>query len=448
MWCVVLPLAAVACSSSAAGPNTTSSSSSGGGGGFGGGFGGGGFGGGFGGGGRGGGRGRGSDGGAAPVVLAKVTQKDVPIEVGAIGNVEASTTISVRSQLTGTLTEVFFTEGATVKTGDPLFTIDPRPYEAQLQMAEANLTRDEALLAQAEAQLTRDAANAEFQQLEADRQSQLSKKGIVAKDAADQARAGADATAAAVKADRASIESAKAQLTAQKAAVENSKVQLSYTHVKSPITGRTGNLIVKPGNLVTANATEVVSIAQVEPVFVTFAVPSVHLPEIKRHMAAERLPVTATPQDNEAAAVEGHLTFLDNAVDASSDTIKLKATFTNSDRRLWPGQFARVTLRLSIVKDAMVVPSQAVQTGQDGQFVFVVKNDSTVEQRPVTTATVSGDFTVITKGLETAETVVTEGQLRLESGTKVQAADANGVAPAAPAAGGRGRGRGRGQQGS
>jgi multidrug efflux system membrane fusion protein len=167
-------------------------------------------------------------------------------------------------------------------------------------------------------------------------------------------------------------------------------------------------------------------------------------------MVGEHLSVIATPQDDEAQPVQGQLTFMDNSVDASSDTIKLKATFTNADRRLWPGQFARVTLRLATLKDAMVVPTQAVQTGQDGQFVFVVKPDSTVEQRPVTTSTTAGDFTVITKGLQDQETVVTEGQLRLESGTKVQAADANGVAPAAPGGpnGGRGRGRGRGQQGS
>src|SRR5207247_2347957 len=236
----------------------------------------------------------------------------VPVDIAAIGNVEAYAVISVRSQVTGQLTDIAFREGDFVREGQQLFTFDRRPFEAALAQAEANLTRDRALLAQSEAQLARDAANAEYAQLEADRQSQLSRRGIVASDTADQARAGADANAAAVKADRAAIESARAQLEAQQAAVENAKVQLSYTKVRSPITGRTGNLTIRPGNLVTANVTEVVTIARVDPVFVTFAVPSVHLPEIKRQMTGDRLTTIATPQDDDARPIEGQLTFLDN----------------------------------------------------------------------------------------------------------------------------------------
>jgi membrane fusion protein, multidrug efflux system len=394
-----------------------------------------------GGGGRGGrgGRGRGGDGGPAPVVTAKVTEKDVPVDIAAIGNVEAYASISVRAQVTGQLMAIHFQEGDSVKEGQALFTLDRRPFEAALAQAEANLTRDKALMAQAEAQLSRDAANAEYQQLTAERQAQLNARGIVAKDQVDQSRAQADATSAVVKADRAAIESAKAQLAAQDAAVANARVSLGYTVIRSAIDGRTGTLGVRVGSLVTANQTELMTIARVQPVFVTFTVPAVHLPTIKRHMSDGQLSVIAVPQDADAQPATGMLTFVDNAVDMTTDTIKLKATVPNPDRRLWPGQFARVTLRLATLPHAVVVPSQAVQTGQDGQYVFVVKPDSTVEQRPITTTQRVNDDIVIDKGLQTGETVVTEGQLRLEPGTRVST-DLN-----APA-GGRGRG-GRGGRG-
>ena len=391
-----------------------------------------------GGGGRGG-RGRGGRGDSAdiPVVIGKVTQKDVPVELGAIGNVEAYETISVRSQITGVLMKVFFNEGDFVNAGDHLFSIDPRPYEAALKQAEANLARDQALLNQAEAQLSRDAANAEYAQVQAERQSQLVDKGIISKDQADQSRASADALAATLKADRASIESARAQIGSTQAGIDNAKVQLGYTAIYAPINGRTGNLTVKVNNLVTANSTELMTIAQIRPVYVTFAVPAVHLPDIKQRMAAGQISVVASPQDVQAKPSTGRLTFVDNAVDPSTDTIKLKATFDNPDLQLWPGQFARVNLRLSVLDHATVVPSEAVQTGQDGQFVFVVKPDSTVEQRPVTTGERADQDTVIQKGLQVGETVVTEGQLRLEDGTKIQNA----------ARGERGPGRGRGGPG-
>jgi multidrug efflux system membrane fusion protein len=392
-----------------------------------------------GGGGRGG-RGRG-DAGAVPVVTTKVTERDVPVDLAAIGNVEAYTTISVRSQVTGQLQEVRFSEGDFVKKGQVLFTIDRRPFEAALQQAEANLTRDQALLNQAEAQLARDGAQAEYQQLTAERQANLQRQGIVSKDVSEQARAGAEATAATVKADRAAVESARAQLVAQQAAVDNAKVSLSYTTIASPIDGRTGNLTVKSGNLVNANTTELMTIAQVEPIFVTFAVPSIQLAPVKAQLGKNKIPVNVTPQDGSPASVDGELAFIDNIVDASTDTIKLKAKFTNSDRRLWPGQFARVSLRVTTIPHALVLPGQAVQTGQDGQFVFVVKGDSTVDQQPITTGQRIGDDVVVEKGLKTGQTVVTEGQLRLEAGTKVQAG--GGAGRFDGAGGGRGRGRGR-----
>ena len=416
LW-LAASMAASACGSntSAAGPNT--------------------------GGGRGG-RGRGGDSGAAPVVTAKVSERDVPVDIAAIGNIEAYAAISVRSQLTGQLTDVSFREGDFVSRGQQLFTLDRRPFEAALAQADANFTRDKALLAQAEAQLSRDAASAEYQQLAAERQNQLRDRGIISRDQAEQAAAQADATAALVKADRANIESAKAQLAAQQAAVDNARVQLEYTVIRSPMDGRSGSLSVKVGSLITANQTELTTIARVQPVFVTFTVPAVHLPTIKKHMAEGSLPVTAVPQDADAQPASGTLSFVDNAVDVTTDTIKLKATLPNPDRRLWPGQFARITLRLSTLAHATVVPSQAVQTGQDGQYVFVVKQDSTVEQRPITVAQRVGDDIVVDKGVSPGEVVVTEGQLRLEPGSRVTT-DLN----AAPG-GQRGRGQaGRGGRG-
>jgi len=413
---LVLLVAAAGCSGSAAGP---------------------------GGGGRGG-RGRGDAGGGVPVVTAKAAERDVPVDLAAIGNVEAYTTISVRSQVTGQLQEAPFREGDFVKKGQILFRIDRRPFEAALQQAEANYVRDQALLNQAEAQLARDGANAEYSQLTAERQANLAGRGIVSKDLVEQSRAGAEATAATVKADRAAVESARAQLVAQQAVVDNAKVNLSYTTITSPINGRTGNLTVKIGNLVTANNSELMTIAQVEPIFVTFSLPSIQLAPVRSQLGKNRIAVTVTPQDGSNIPVDGELSFIDNLVDASTDTIKLKGRFANDDHRLWPGQFARVSMRVTTIPHAIVVPGQAVQTGQDGQFIFVVKDDGTVEQQPVTVGLRVGEDVVVEKGLKAGQTVVTEGHLRLEAGTKVQSGDGRGRDGAA--GGGRGRG-GRGRRG-
>ena len=298
-----------------------------------------------------------------PVVTATVEQQDVPVDIPAIGNVEAYSTISVRSQITAQLLDVRFHEGDIVRKGELLFALDRRTLEAQLAQAEANLKRDEALLSQAEAQLGRDAAFAEFSQLSAERQGVLTQRGIVSKDQLDQARSQADATAAAVKADRASIESARAQLVAQQAAVDKREWRSSYTIIRSPLDGRTGNLNLKPGNLVTANSTELMTIAQIQPAYVTFSVPAAHLAAIKAHMAGEPLSVSATAQEQGAQPATGRLAFVDNTVDASTDTIKLKGRFDNDDRQLWPGQFARVSLRLATLRQATVVPERSRPDG-------------------------------------------------------------------------------------
>lgn len=379
--------------------------------------------------------------GAVPVLTAKVSQRDVPVDLEAIGNVEAYATITVQSQVTGTLNEVRFREGDFVKKGELLFTINPRPIESALEQTVANLARDTALLAQAEAAVARDIAQARYAQVQADCNAELSRKGIVSNDVADQVRAGAEAALATVNADKAAVASARAELVAQEAAVANAKVQLGYTSIRSPIHGRTGGLTVKAGNLVTANNTQLTTIQQVEPTYVTFAVPAVHLPTIKQHMATGSLSTVATPQDAQPTPVSGTLTFVDNAVDMTTDTIRLKATFTNADHRLWPGQFVRVRLRLAMLPHAVVVPTEAVQTGQDGQYVFIVKPDLTVETRPVTTGEHVNQVIVIATGLRPGETVVTEGQLRLEPGSKVQVREGRGGPGPGGARGGAGGAR-------
>ena len=393
-----------------------------------------------------GGRGRGA-GGDVPVLIAKATQKNVPVEVQVIGNVEAFSTISVKAQVTGQITEVHFHEGDFVKKNDLLFTIDPRPLEAALNQAQANVSKDEASLGQAQANLARDRAQARYAEAQATRYQQLYDQKIISRDQAEQLRANADAVAQAVQADLATIESMKASIGASRAAVENAKVQLGYTKIYSPITGRTGNLTVKQGNVVTANNLELMTINQVEPIYVTFAVPESQLTAIKTYMAQGKLPVRAKPQDDDSAEETGVLTFVDNTVDVTTGTIKLKGTFPNVDHKLWPGQFVRVNLKLTTQRDAVTVPNEAVQTGQAGSFVYVVKDDRSVESRPVKVgARVENDM-VIDSGLEPGETVVTEGQLRLAPGSKVVVRDGRGGPGRGGRRGGEGGGQGRGGQG-
>ena len=355
-----------------------------------------------------------------PVAVAAVVQKDVPLDVQVIGNVEAYSTITAKAQITGQLMRVHFREGDYVKEGDLLFSIDPRPFEAQLNQAEANLAREEAQLNLAQANLDRDLAHEKYVQEQAARYAQLFREGIISKDQSDQMRAGADAGTQSINADRAAVKSAEAAVVASRAAVNNSKVQFSYTTIRSPINGRTGNLVVKEGNLMTANMADLITINQIEPIYVTFAVPESHLASIKQYMAHGKLPVLAAPQDGVSEQETGELSFVDNTVDPATGTIKLKGAFANHDRKLWPGQFVRVTLRLATQRDALVVPNQAVQAGQDGSFVYVVKPDRTVEYRPVVTGARVDQDLVVQRGLEVGESVVTEGHLRLADKTRVQ----------------------------
>jgi multidrug efflux system membrane fusion protein len=383
--------------------------------------------------GKGGGRGRGGD---VPVTVANAKNRDVPLEIQVIGNVEAYSTITVKALVGGQLINVYFKEGDFVKKGEKLFDIDRRPLEAAYNQAVANIARDQAALLQAQANMARDQANAKYQDSQAKRYGELFTAGVISKDQAEQLRAGADASAQAVNADQAAIASARAAIGASQATAENAKVQLSYTTIYSPINGRTGNLTVKQGNVVTANNMDMMTINEVEPIYVTFSVPEAQLTAIKKYMALGSLTVRARPQDAETGDEErGALTFVDNTVDVTTGTIKLKGTFPNADHKLWPGQFVRVTLRLTTQQNAVVVPNEAIQTGQTGAFVYVVKQDKTVESRAVVTGTRVEQDMVVSEGLAVGETVVTEGQLRLAPGSKVVVRDGRG--------GGAGGGRGR-----
>ena len=338
------------------------------------------------------------EGGPVPVVVAMVSQRDVPINVDVIGNVEAYSTITVKAQVGGELTKVSFHEGDFVKKGDLLFTIDERPFQAALAQAQANLARDTAALSQAQANLARDIANEKYAQDQATRYRGLFDQGVVSREQTDQMRSSADALSQTVLADKAAIESARAQIVASKAAEDTATVQMSYTAIRSPIDGRTGSIAVKQGNVVAANTSDLMTITEVSPIYVTFSVPEAQLGDIKRYMGQGQLPVHAAPQADATTQESGVLTFIDNSVDATTGTIKLKGTFQNAANRLWPGEFVRVTLGLTTRPHAIVVPNQAVQTGQDGQFVYVVKQDRTVEMRPVVTGTRVDQELVIDRG--------------------------------------------------
>jgi multidrug efflux system membrane fusion protein len=367
------------------------------------------------------------DGGGAPVSVAKVAMKDVPVDIQVIGNVEAYSSIAVKAQVGGELTRVSFKEGDYVKAGDLLFSIDPRATRAQLQQVEANLLKNKAQLQQAQANLARDIAQQKYAEAQAARYAKLMQEGVISKEQSEQVRANAAALLQGVEADKAAIESARAEIAATQATVENVKVQLDYTEVRSPIDGRTGSINVKQGNVVTGSSVDLMTINQVQPIYVTFAVPESQLRPVKRYMELNKLQVIAIPQDDEGTRETGVLTFVDNNVDMTTGTIRLKGTFPNQDRKLWPGEFVRVTLRLTTKSNALIVPNQAVQTGQDGPFVFVVKADRTVESRPIATGARIDEDMVVERGLEAGETVVTEGHLRLAPGTRIQLRDNRGA---------------------
>jgi multidrug efflux system membrane fusion protein len=366
------------------------------------------------------GAGRGGRGGGAPVpvVTARAQRKAVPVTIPAVGTVEAISTVAIRSQVTGQLKAVHFEEGTEVQQGQPLFSLDSRPFQAALEQAQAVLARDTATLKNAEAAQVR--ADALFQ------------RGLIPREQDESQRASAAALTATVEAD--------------KAVIETARLNLQYTEIASPITGRTGALGAHVGDLVRANdTTPLVIINQLTPVYVTFAVPGRFLVDVRRYQARNPLSVSATAPPAETdiesvpaeapRAARGVVTFIDNIVDVTTGTIRLKATFPNGNHQLWPGAFVQVTLNLTTQQDAIVVPATAVQASQEGQYVFVVKSDRTVEMRMVKVERQQGDEMVIADGVSPGDEVVTDGQLRLTPGARIAErgeAGGRGAPPAAP----------------
>jgi multidrug efflux system membrane fusion protein len=326
-----------------------------------------------------------------PVVVAKVTQRAMPVQLTAIGNVGAYT-VSVEAQVAGELLEVHFKEGDFVHKGQLLFTIDPRPYEASLAQAQATLMRDKAV-----------AVNSRAQE---QRLSKLLADGVVSPSDADASKSGADAAEASVAADEAALKTAQ--------------LNLEYCRIYSPIDGRTGAVIVKPGNLVKVADIPIVVIKEVSPIHVDFTVPQEYLPDIKKYLAAGALRVEATAPNSSGSPEVGTLTFVDNTVDTTTGTIHLRATFENSRGVLWPGLYVNTLMTLAQQSNATVIPSQAITAGQQGSFVYVVQADGTVVPRSVTSGRTVEGLAVIDKGLQSGETVVTDGQVRLVPGSKVQ----------------------------
>jgi multidrug efflux system membrane fusion protein len=342
---------------------------------------------------------------AVPVRVATVERADAPLALHTIGTVQAYSTVTVKPQIAGQIASTHFAEGQEVRRGERLFTIDARPFEAALAQAEGNLARDVAQAGNARVNFKR------IERLRAER--------VVSQEEYDQAKTERDSLEAALEADR--------------AAVENARVRLQYCSIDSPLDGRVGQILVHAGNVVKEHETPLAVINQLRPIYVTFAVPQQELGEIRRRMAEAPLEVESSTSRDGAAVLRGTLSFVDNAVDASTGTVLLKAVFPNEQEALWPGQFVDVTLTVSVTRDAVLAPAQAISAGQQGAYAFVVKADETVEIRPVVVARRIGEQAVIQEGLRPGERVVTDGQLRLAAGVKVaiQAAAPIGTAQAA-----------------
>lgn len=330
---------------------------------------------------------------SVPVTVAPVQQRSVPYEISAIGSVTPIQTVAVRSQVTGTLTHVGFREGNEVQKGQVLFQIDARPFQAALNQALANLAKDLAQLTNATAQVSR--------------YQELARGNLATQEQFDQIKANADALVAAVSADSAALQTAR--------------LDLEYCTIRAQIGGRTGNLLIREGNLVQANgASPLVVINQIRPIAVSFSVPQQYLDDIQHYSDRHALDVHIRPANDSMTTLTGQLTFLNNQVDTTTGTIQLKATFANQDRKLWPGEFVAVGLVLDVEKDVLTIPAQAVMTGQAGTYVYVLNSDQTARAQNVTVGRTSNDFVVITQGLAAGQRVVTDGQLRLVPGARVE----------------------------
>lgn len=359
---------------------------------------------------------------ATTVKLATAQTRSMPVEIKTIGKVESMNSVQVRPIIGGTVLKAYFTEGAMVKAGDLLFEIDPRTYQEAVKQWEANLARDRALQAQSEAQLASAQSQEAFYGMQATRYEKLAKEGLASQEQADQAAVEARARRTNVRAVSAAIDSIKATIRADQAALDNAKLNLSYCSIRAQITGRTGDVRIKPGNLVKANDSDMLTIHQVQPTYVTFTVPEARLITLRERMKRGALTVSASIPGDTLPDSRGTISFMDNSVDAATGSIRLKATFTNAETRLWPGQFVHVKVLLEQQEGAVVIPAVALQNSQNGNYVYVLTPQQTVEMRPVTIGTRADRDVAIEKGLKSGEQVVVEGQLRLAPGMKVKAA--------------------------
>ena len=425
----------------------------------------------------------------APVTVATAIARDTPLYIDAVGKCVANEVVSIQPQISGRIVKIHFADGADLKQGDLLFTIDPRPIQAMVQQAEANVARDQAQarqaeantardqaavqqalasltqakaqLGQAEANVVRDQAQLENARVQDRRYAELVQQGYVAREQADQVRTAMETAAATLRADQAmvdngkaaiaaaeatlaqsraavvagqaAVENARATVRADEAAVESTRLQLAYTEIRAPIDGRAGQRLVDLGNVVTANTGSLLSIQRLDPIYAEFTVTEGDLTEVQRHMQGGRLGVEVRLPDQADAAIPGTLTFLDNAVQEGTGTVKLRATVPNRERRLWPGRFVNIRLILGQIPSAILVPASAPQAAAKGLFVFVVKDDGTADIRPVTLGQRQGDLIVVAQGVKPGERVVTNGQMGVTPGRKVRI-EAPG-APGQPAAG-------------
>jgi multidrug efflux system membrane fusion protein len=369
--------------------------------------------------------------GDAPVTVRAVSAvtADVPLEISAIGNVEAVSTVDIKSRVTAPVLSVHFGEGQDVHRGELLFDLDPEVYNRQIAEIEANIARDVANQQQAEANITKDQATLRNAQSIAERGRQLSSAGIFSREQTEQVTSNAESANATLEADRAGVGSAKAAEQADRARLEQIKLQLGYTKIYAPIAGRAGAILIKPGNLAKENDTPLVTILQISPIYVSFSIPEDLLPQVRQYGASHPLAVTAIGADKVTS--EGQLGFIDSSVDTTTGTIKLKATFDNARRVLWPGQFANVRARLSLEHNRVLVPARTVQTGPQGKYVWIVNSaDSTASMRniQVLRTYVAPDQTeqaVVGSGLAAGEQVISEGQMRLAPGAHVRLLSAN-----------------------
>jgi multidrug efflux system membrane fusion protein len=364
-----------------------------------------------------------------PITVATASLQSLPVEVRVVGTVEPSEKVEIKSMIAGEIQAVGFAEGQDVKQGDLLFEIDSRPYAQALRQAEAAVVRDRAMLNQAQATLQKETVNSKAADSEAERNDALLKGKLISQQLHLQFSSAAESAREGLRADLAGVESAAATLNYDLVAVDKAKLDLSYCEIRSPISGRAGTILVHKGNLVKANDIPLVVLNRITPVFVSFSAPDKYLDAIRKYSAAGKLRVDAISHEDTHAKESGTLSLIDNTVDTQTGTIHLKASFENVRRNLWPGQFVDVVLTLSSGQNATVIPAEAVQAGQKGQFVYVVKNDKTVEPRPVSVGRNVENKVTIDKGLAAGETVVTDGQMMLFPGAHIAIA----AAPKGPA---------------